>query len=145
MKNKTLHTHNKIESNRDHLVLIRISLDIKTVGNSCHVILLLVERVNSRNSVKQTLEFILTVWQNSLGVLCHPIKEIWLQNFVTGLQIMDDIERPLKLLRDNNLQSFTLRVIWVWLSRTIWKIKNSEYLVIYWAYLDKLWNYGSVL
>ena len=29
--------------------------------------------------------------------------EIWLQNFVTGLRILDGIERPLKLFCDNKL------------------------------------------
>ena len=36
-------------------------------------------------------------------VACYEASNhgIWLQNFVTGLRVMDDIERPLKLFCDN--------------------------------------------
>ena len=37
-------------------------------------------------------------------VACYEASNhgIWLHNFVTGLQILDNIERPLKLFCDNN-------------------------------------------
>ena len=68
-----------------------------TSGN----IFLLAGGAISWKSVKQTLTASSTM--EAEFVACHEASNqvIWLRNFITGLRIMDGVERPLKLFCDN--------------------------------------------
>ena len=55
----------------------------------------------SWKSVKQMLIAPSTMETEYVACYKASNQEIWLRNFVTGLQIVDAIERPLKLCCDN--------------------------------------------
>ncbi|RDX90408.1 Copia protein, partial [Mucuna pruriens] len=63
---------------------------------------MLARRVISWKSVKQTLIAPLTMIIEFMAYFEASNHGIWLRNFVTSLQVVDDIERPLKICCDNN-------------------------------------------
>ena len=56
----------------------------------------------SWNSAKQTLIASSTMATEFIACFEASNHRIWLRNFVTGLRIVDTIERPLKIFCDNN-------------------------------------------
>ena len=64
-------------------------------------IYLLARGAISQKSAKQTLIASSTMAEEVIACYEPSNHEIWLQNFVTGLRIMDGIERSLKLFCDN--------------------------------------------
>ena len=58
---------------------------------------------SSWKSAKQTLIASSTMATEFIACLEASNHGIWLRNFVTGLRIVDTIERPLKIFYDNNL------------------------------------------
>ena len=64
-------------------------------------IYLLVRGTISWKSAKQTLIAFSTMAAEFIAYYEASNHRIWMQNFVTGLRIMDGIERPLKIFCDN--------------------------------------------
>ena len=104
-----------LQRTKDYMLTYRKSDQLEIIGYSdsdfagCRdsmkstsgYIYLLVGGAISWKSVKQTIVASFTV--ATKFVACYEASNhgIWLQNFVTGLRIMDGIERPLKLFCDN--------------------------------------------
>lgn len=73
----------------------------KIVGDPSGYVFLLVGRAISWRSVKRTLVASFTIATKYIACYEASNHEICLRNFVTGLPIMDGIERPLKIFCDN--------------------------------------------
>ena len=56
----------------------------------------------SWKSAKQTLKASLTMATDFIACFEASNHGIWLRNFITGLRVVDGIERPLKIYCDNN-------------------------------------------
>ena len=90
----------------DHLEIVGYS-DSDYVGcldskrSTSGYIYLLAEGAVSWKSIKQTLTASSTM--EAEFIACHEASNqgIWLRNFITGLRIVDGIERPLKIYCDN--------------------------------------------
>ena len=105
-----------LQSTKDHMLIYRRSDYLEIVGYSdsdfagCQdskgsmsgYVYLLAGKVISWKSVKQTLIASSTMAAEFIACYEGSNHGIWLQNFVTRLQIVDGIERPLKIYCDNN-------------------------------------------
>ena len=90
----------------DHLEIIRYS-DSNFVGcidnrrSTSSYVFMLAEGVISWKSVKQQLIATSTIEAKFIACYEASNQAIWLQNFITGLRIVDGIKRPLRINYDN--------------------------------------------
>ena len=102
-KNKRLHAHLlKVRSVRDHWIfLLRFAGCRDSMKSTSGYIYLLARGVISWKSVKQSIVASSTMATEFVAFYEASNHGILLRNFVTGLRILDGIERPLKLFGDN--------------------------------------------
>ena len=104
-----------LQRTKDYMLTYRKSYQLEIIGYSdsdfvgCRdrmkstsgYIYLLVRGAISWNSVKQSIVASSTMAVEFVACYEASNHGIWLRNFVTGLRILDGIERPLKLFCDN--------------------------------------------
>ncbi|RDX82351.1 hypothetical protein CR513_36873, partial [Mucuna pruriens] len=89
---------------KGHMLTYRKSEDLEIIGkcSTSEYIYMLAGGTISWKSVKQTLIAPSTMAVEFVACFKASNQGIWLRNFVTGLRVVDGIERPLKLYCDNN-------------------------------------------
>ncbi|CAN6475959.1 unnamed protein product [Victoria cruziana] len=114
--NVVKHVMRYLQGSKDHMLVYRKSYNLDIIGysdsdftgcqDSCRstsgYVFILAGGAISWKSVKQTLIASSTMAAEYIVCYEESNQALWLQNFIVGLRIMTEIERPLRLLCDSS-------------------------------------------
>lgn len=109
-----------LQRTKNHKLVYRQSEDLEVVGyadanlggcvdslkSTLGFVFLFEGGVVSWKSVKQTLAATLTMQAEYIACYEATSQAIWLKNFITSLQVVESIERPIQTWNDNNFVVF---------------------------------------